>query len=158
MDIQNSKGVWTELVCSVGAVKSSAKNYYLSCPHCKKKVQEQANSQCGSCRAQYEQARPRYILNVMLSDMYDSCWVTAYDQQAQVLMGVPASEFARLNEEGLQQLLRKIRYRQMKMLLLTKNEEYNKEMRRKTGLVKINSLNYGEQTKAVLARLKQSMG
>ena len=30
------------------------------------------------------------------------------------------------------------------MLLLTKNEEYNKEMRRKTGLVKINSLNYGE--------------
>lgn len=122
MDIEESKGVWTQLVCSIGAVKSNGKNYYLSCPHCKKKVQEENNSDCASCQTHYEEAKPRYILNAMLSDMYDSCWVTLYDEQAELLTGIPASEFAKLNEQGLQDLLRKIRYKQSKMLLLTKNE------------------------------------
>lgn len=98
MDIEGSKGIWTELVCSVAAVRTTSKNYYLSCPHCKKKVQEELNSQCANCHTDYEEARPRYILNVMLSDMYDSCWVTAYDEQAEILTGIPASEFAKLNE------------------------------------------------------------
>jgi hypothetical protein len=62
----------------------------------------------------------------MLIDMYESIWVTFYDETAEQVTGMSATEFARLNEEGLQELLRKIRYKEIKLKMLTKNEEYQK--------------------------------
>lgn len=38
MDEVNSNGAWSEVVCSLAAIKTTAKNYYLACPSCKKKV------------------------------------------------------------------------------------------------------------------------
>ena len=62
----------------------------------------------------------------MLIDMYESVWTTLYDETAEQLTGMSATEFARLNEEGLQDLLRKVRYKEIKLKMLTKNEEFNK--------------------------------
>ena len=78
----------------------------------------------------------------MLIDMYESVWATLYDETAEQLTGMSATEFARLNEEGLQDLLRKVRYKEIKLKMLTKNEEFNKEMRKKTGAIKFLKLDY----------------
>ena len=78
----------------------------------------------------------------MLIDMYESVWTTLYDETAEQLTGMSATEFARLNEEGLQDLLRKVRYKEIKLKMLTKNEEFNKEMRKKTGAIKFLKLDY----------------
>jgi len=43
------------------------------------------------------------------------------------------------------------------MLLLTKNEEFNKEMRKKTSVIKIVNWSYAEETKSVLSRLRDMM-
>jgi hypothetical protein len=37
--------------------------------------------------------------------------------------------------------------------MVTKNEEYNNEVRKKTSIIKILDLNYAEETKCVLAKL-----
>ena len=43
MDEGNSNGTWSEVVCFVSNFKISGKNYYISCPKCKKKVIETEN-------------------------------------------------------------------------------------------------------------------
>lgn len=54
MDEQSTSGVWSEIVCTVNTIKTSSKNYYLSCPSCKKKVMDETNGECVSCHAHYE--------------------------------------------------------------------------------------------------------
>jgi ribosomal protein L29 len=76
--------------------------------------------------------------------MYDSVWATAYDEPAEAIMGISATEFASLKEEELQELIKKLRYKEFKLRLVTKNEEYNNETRKKTGIIKVLNLNYGE--------------
>ncbi len=36
-------------VCYISAITSSSKNYYLSCPNCKKKVIDEIDGKCDKC-------------------------------------------------------------------------------------------------------------
>lgn len=40
MDEVSNAGTWSEVVCFIIAIRLSAKNYYVSCPKCKRKVGE----------------------------------------------------------------------------------------------------------------------
>lgn len=53
MEEVSSSGTWSEVVCSLSSIKTTAKNYYLACPNCKKKVLDESNSQCGNCSKDY---------------------------------------------------------------------------------------------------------
>ena len=125
MDDINSKGVWSDIICSLSSLKNSFKNYYLACPHCKKKVLDETNGECAKCNKTYQESLPRYILNLSLCDNYDSIWATAYDEAAEIIMGITATQFAAMKEEQLQELIKKLRYKEFKLRLVTNNEEYN---------------------------------
>lgn len=53
MDEINSKGVWSDIICSLSSVRSSSKNYYIACPYCKKKVFDETNGECQKCNKSY---------------------------------------------------------------------------------------------------------
>lgn len=38
MDEIGSSGVWSEVICYINSMRYASKNFYVSCPHCKKKV------------------------------------------------------------------------------------------------------------------------
>ena len=56
---------------------------------------------------------------------------------------MPACEYARLKEDEVQELIRSIRYKEYKLKLVTKSEEYNSQVYKKTSIIKIMDLNYG---------------
>jgi hypothetical protein len=155
MDEVSSSGTWSEAVCFITAVKTSSKNYYISCPKCKKKVTEVENANCVSCDHFYEHAKYRYIMNMNVADYTDSVWINAYDETTEVLMGIPAQQFAELKEEELQEHIKRIKYRHWKLRLVTKNEEFNGIVRKKTTIIKILDLNYADETRLLLDKLKQ---
>ena len=96
------KGTWSEIVCSIGSIKTTGKTFYLACPSCKKKVIDEENGQCNNCSKSYEEACPKYFSTILICDSFDSLWVSAYDDVASVIMGIPASDYAKLSEEEVQ--------------------------------------------------------
>lgn len=94
--------MWSEVVCFVNSIRTNFKNYYLSCPNCRKKATEETDGMCIHCNKHYVRAQYRYILNVNLVDAFDNIWATAYDEVAEVIMGIngknfPADEFVTLS-------------------------------------------------------------
>lgn len=81
--------------------------------------------------------------------------MNAYDEAGEALLGMPANKFAELKEEEIQELLKKVRYKHKKLRLVTKNEEFNGTVRKKTTIIKVIELNYAEETKAILERVRQ---
>lgn len=90
-DLNNSNEegtVWSEVICHFSGISSTSKNYYLSCPNCKKKVDEEEKANCPKCNAFYNEGKYRYILNLNLIDYTDSLWATAYDEVAEIMLAL----------------------------------------------------------------------
>lgn len=77
-----------------------------------------------------------------ISDYTDSIWVTAYDEGGEAMMGISADEYSRMNEEQVQEHMKKVRYRHRKLKLVTKNEEFQGNVRKKTSIIKVMDVNY----------------
>lgn len=157
MDEVTPAGTWSEVVCFITAIRISGKNYYTGCPKCKKKVGETENSTCVNCGQFYEQPKNRYVMNMNVSDYTDSIWVTAYDEGGEGMMGISADEYSRFNEEQVQEHVRRVRYHHKKLKLVTKNEEFQGNVRKKTSIIKVSEVNYAEEAKLLLEKVRHMM-
>ena len=119
---------------------------------------EPVNGQCSSCSKVYEEARPKYIMNICICDCYDHLWVMAYDEAAEKIVGISAGEFSQLGDDEVQELVKATRFKEFKLKLVTKNEEYNNEIRKKTSIIRLMELNYGEESKSLLSKLQYLTG
>lgn len=54
-DLNNSieEVTWSEVICYFSGIRLNSKNYYLSCPNCKKKVEEEEKANCPKCDVFY---------------------------------------------------------------------------------------------------------
>ena len=158
MDEVTNAGTWSEVVSFITAIRLSAKNYYVSCPKCKRKVGDEENTACVHCGHFYEQPKNRYVMTMNVSDYTDSIWVTAYDESGEAMMGISAGEFSRLSEEQVQEHVKKMRYRYRKLKLVTKNEEFQGNVRKKTSIIKVTEVDFAEETKLLLEKVRQMVG
>ena len=93
-------------------------------------------------------------MQMLISDNFDSIWVNAYDDVATIITGISAPEFAKLSEEDIQDLIKAVRFRVFKVKLVTKEETFMNEARKKTSIIKVMDLNYAEESKTLLNKLQ----
>lgn len=69
---------------------------------CNRKVIEQADGtwRCEKCNASFPEPNYRYILTVSVVDGTGQLWMTLFDDQAKVLVGMSAKELLKLKEES----------------------------------------------------------
>lgn len=86
-DLKIGDSIWSEVICYLKAVRigGSSKNFYLSCPHCKKKITEETATDCLNCKKDFERPKYRYLLSVNLADDHDNIWVNTYDEGEKIL-------------------------------------------------------------------------
>lgn len=157
MDAIHEKGTWSEVVASITGIKTSTRPYYLSCPHCNKKVEE-ATTDCRHCTKEYERPKPKYIMQLSISDHFDGMWVNAYDEVSTIILGIKAPEYAELSEEEIQELVKKLKYNEFKLKMVTKNEEYNNDIKKKTTIIKIMNLNYANEAQSLAKKMMYLTG
>lgn len=58
----------------------------------------------------------------------------------------------------MQELVRRVRYRHKKLKLVTKNEEFQGNVRKKTSIIKVSEVNYAEETKLLLEKVRHMVG
>ncbi len=69
-ELDNGETLWTELICTVFAIRTGgSKGVYLSCPECRKKVEDDTErTVCPFCDKYYIRPKHRYLITVGLSD------------------------------------------------------------------------------------------
>lgn len=158
MDEISPHGSWSEVVCTFSSFNTALKNIYFVCPHCSKKVIEKTGGQCQNCSKQYEDAVPKYNVNFTLSDAYSSVFASAFDKPSQKILGISASEYVNLGEEGIEQLNKSKEGLEMKLKMVTNNQEYQGQVRKKTKIIDVLPLNYAAESRQILDRLHWMMG
>ena len=66
----------------------------------------------------------------------------------------PADYFVQLNEDEVQERIKLLKYKKMKVKLVSGLEEYNGDSRVKHKIIKIIPINYEEENKALLEDIK----
>lgn len=78
-------------------VKDDRTPWYNACPStddCKKKVQENGDGtwNCEKCNQSFTEYIPRWVLKCKVSDHSNGIWVSAFDEQATILLGTSAPD------------------------------------------------------------------
>jgi len=135
---------------------------YQACPteQCNKKVVDLANGQfrCEKCNTVTDDFKYRMILNINIADEYDNQWVTCFQEQGELMLGITSNELGKLkegDEQGYEGALRKIYFKSYFMKMRVKNDRFNDEDRTRVNVVNLSPVNFTEYNKKLLSDLKQ---
>ncbi|CAN0906747.1 Replication protein A 70 kDa DNA-binding subunit C [Linum grandiflorum] len=158
----NGKPDWISVNAAVIFVKSDS-FMYTACPimigdrPCNKKVSNNGDGKwrCEKCDQTVDECEYRYILQVQIQDHTGSTWATAFQESAELLMGMPAKDlyfmkFEQQDDEGFMKVLRKVLFTRYVFKLKILEETYNDEARVKSTVVKIEKVNCVSHSKALL--------
>ncbi|XP_014215325.1 replication protein A 70 kDa DNA-binding subunit [Copidosoma floridanum] len=135
---------------------------YKSCPSegCKKKVVDQSNGmyKCEKCQREFPNFIYRLLASANLVDWTANHWVTAFNDDAEVLMNASAQELGELKEKNDDTYMEKIgaaAFKSYIFKLRMKMENYNDENRLKATVVTIQPINYKTYTEHLLNNIKE---
>lgn len=152
------------VVACITNIRADAKTppWYLGCGSCKRKAQPSSAQdgayECSACGTTFKQATPWYMLRFALTDQTGSRMVTAFQTEAQAILGVTSEELYKAYSTNMARylsILARAANRQMVCALerrpaRTDGQKYDLQM---TG---ITELNYALETARALALLRQS--
>ncbi|OIR57869.1 MAG: DNA replication factor A protein 1 [Amphiamblys sp. WSBS2006] len=156
--LEQTSGVY-EVACFLADIRSE-KISYQSCPkeNCKKKVLEEGVGvyRCEKCNEEYDHCAYRYILNVVLSDHTEQCFVTFFDEEANALLGVSAEsleDMRKSSEDEYKAFLKTKMNQDLSVVVSCKFDEYNGENRWRGVAERSEKLDYASEAKRLLDEL-----
>ncbi|KAI6173387.1 Replication protein A subunit [Aphelenchoides besseyi] len=145
----DEKGVWAWLLATVNNVRSE-NAYYSACLNCPKKVVEENHQfRCDRCGVN-DSFRYLYKLNIEISDFSGTAWVSIFDELAQQLVGIDASQLASLHENNRDEydrILSEFKLNMYEMKVRARIEEYNEQQRVSWTCTAIRQVNRDRATK-----------
>jgi len=156
----SDKGDYATVRAFVNFIKhSEADPWYTACttPNCNKKVVEGAGGSwtCEKCNLNLPECNYRYILNMSIIDESGSTWVTAFNDQAEKLLGgVTAKELFEMrrtdNTAAYDKVFADCLFKPFIAKLRIKQEMVNDEMRTKSSVMAITDLDYVQENQKMI--------
>lgn len=138
---------------------------YKSCPTegCKKKLVDLANDmyRCEKCDKDYPNYKCRLILSLNLADWTGHQWATAFNDEAEKILGITADELGELQENDNDAYLEKFGDASFKSFIFTlrvKVEIFNDENRLKATCVTVSPVDYKEYNDYLIKEIKKMAG
>jgi len=123
-------------VCATVLQLKSENCLYQACPNgdCKKKVLDQQNGmyRCEKCNQEFPEFRWRILMQMNIADMTGNQWCTAFQEQAETILGTTCEDLGRLKTADMEDYTRifsRANFKQFNMRLRVKMETYNDESR-----------------------------
>jgi replication factor A1 len=74
--------------------------YYTGCPHCRRKISlKESNGKCPHCSKSYEEIGYFYLCSLLVADGSEQCWVQAFGEAGEALLGISAKELVEWTKE-----------------------------------------------------------
>ncbi|XP_069936741.1 replication protein A 70 kDa DNA-binding subunit isoform X1 [Cherax quadricarinatus] len=138
---------------------------YSACPadSCNKKVIDMNNGlyRCEKCCREFDTFNWRLLLQANVADYTDNLWATAFQDQAEMMLGVTAAELGSTREnniEAFQNIITAATFQSYMLKFRVKMETYNDESRLKYSVVSCSKLDPKEYNLRLISEIKQMSG
>ncbi|KAL6425446.1 hypothetical protein ACFW04_009553 [Cataglyphis niger] len=122
---------------------------YKACPveSCKKKLIDQSTGifRCEKCNRDYPNFAYRLLASMNIADATGSRWITAFNEDAEKILGMPAQELGELKENDNDAYMQKFgeaSFKRFTFSLRAKSEVFQDEMRVRHTCASVTPLNY----------------
>jgi len=139
--------------------------WYLACPNreCNKKVSTSdvdGSVHCDKCNRTYgEGGIPRYILNFIICDYSGSCWITAFNEQAEQILEVSASKLQEYkmqgNEAAFEAVFQRAVFKSFVFKIRAKMEQGMDEQRVRCHAVGAAQIDYKRESQMLLEEIER---
>ncbi|XP_075977979.1 replication protein A 70 [Anticarsia gemmatalis] len=138
---------------------------YKACPQeqCNKKLVDNENGtfRCEKCNREYPNYKYRILLAANVSDPTGDQRVTAFNESAEMMLGLKAEEIGRMFEydkTAYTQAFEEIKFKTFVFKFRTKMETYNDEARLKTTVMNLQPIDYKDANAKLIANIKSMTG
>ncbi|KAG7204042.1 hypothetical protein KM043_001901 [Ampulex compressa] len=138
---------------------------YKACPTdaCNKKLIDQANQmyRCEKCDKEYPNFKYRLLASTNLADWTENQWITAFNEDAEKILGITAQELGELHENDNDAYLEKFgeaTFKSFIFKLRVKMEVFSDENRLKTMSLAVIPMDYKMYNNHLLSKIKEMIG
>ncbi|AOW05464.1 hypothetical protein B0I72DRAFT_140579 [Yarrowia lipolytica] len=131
-------------------------------PDCNKKVVEHGDEwRCEKCEKNMDKPLYRYILSINVGDATGSMWLTAFNEPAEVIMGMTADQLTEIQtsqgDDEFEQAVQKVTGKQYTLRCRSKQEFYNEESKARHQVLTAQALDYLKDIDELIKDLDQYM-
>eukprot|EP00250_Pteridium_aquilinum_P034781 c8088_g1_i1 orf=345-2195(-) len=145
----------------ISFIKPDQAMWYLACQTCNRKVTEDLGSSkfwCEGCQKNFDGCNRRYILTVKLTDFSGEGWVSAFNEQAELVLGNTADQLADIRSQigeknAYEEELKKAMWVPYVLRVSVAQTEYMNEKRQRITVRSISSVNWEEESKYLLEQI-----
>ncbi|KAK3037962.1 hypothetical protein RJ639_030667 [Escallonia herrerae] len=156
------KPVFFSIRAYVSLIKPDQTMWYKACKTCNKKVTEAIGSGywCEGCQKNDEECCLRYILALKLSDSSSEAWVSAFNEQAEKIIGCSADELDKMkSQEGegnpFQLKLKEATWVPHLFRVSVTLQEYNNEKRQRITIRAVAPVDFAAESKFMLEQISK---
>lgn len=137
----------------VEMIKNNPTNpsYYLACPTCSKKLN---GSNCSKCQKTIPNPSEKYMLSFAAMDSSGSMWLSCFNEPGEKIMGISAHVFAGMSESEREKLIRSRYFKSFIFTVRAKTEEYNGKNRIHTSVIRVEPIDFLQESRSLLEKIK----
>ncbi|XVF49955.1 hypothetical protein PTKIN_Ptkin04bG0057800 [Pterospermum kingtungense] len=146
----------------VSLIRPEQAMWYRACKTCNKKVTETFESGywCEGCQKNDQECSLRYIMVSKISDASGEAWVSAFNEEAEKIVGCSADELDKLkSEEGeikaYEQKLKESTWIPHLFRVSVTQNEYNNEKRQRITVRAVAPIDFAEESRFLLEEIKK---
>ncbi|XP_022738114.1 replication protein A 70 kDa DNA-binding subunit B-like isoform X1 [Durio zibethinus] len=146
----------------VSLIRPEQAMWYRACKTCNKKVTEAVGSGywCEGCQKNDEECSLRYIMVSKISDASGEAWVSAFNEEAEKIVGCSADELDKLKSEAgeinaYQQKLQEATWVPHLFRVSVTQNEYNNEKRQRITVRAVAPIDFAEESRFLLEEIKK---
>ncbi|XVF54433.1 hypothetical protein PTKIN_Ptkin05aG0179900 [Pterospermum kingtungense] len=158
----DDKPAFFSIKAYVSLIRPEQAMWYRACKTCNKKVTESIGSGywCEGCQKNDDECSLRYIMVSKISDASGEAWVSAFNEEAEKIVGCSADELDKLkSEEGeinaYQQKLKEATWVPHLFRVSVTQNEYNNEKRQRITVKAIAPIDYAEESRFLLEEMNK---
>ncbi|KAM3318841.1 replication protein A 70 kDa DNA-binding subunit B [Capsicum chacoense] len=155
------KPVFFSMKAYISFIKPEQAMWYRACKTCNKKVTDAVGSGywCEGCQKNDAESSLRYIMALKVSDASGEAWLSAFNEQAEKILGCSADELDKLkSEEGetaYQMKLKEATWVPHLFRVSVAPQEYNNEKRQRITVRAIAPVDYAAESKYLLEEMSK---
>ncbi|MBA0761581.1 hypothetical protein Gotri_024207 [Gossypium trilobum] len=158
----DEKPAFFSIKAFVSLIRPEQAMWYRACKTCNKKVTEAVGSGywCEGCQKNDEECNLRYIMVSKISDTRGEAWVSAFNEEAEKIVGCSADELDKLKSEqgdidGYQQKLKEATWVPHLFKVSVTQNEYNNEKRQRITVKAVAPIDFAEESRFLLEEIKK---
>ncbi|KAJ7277071.1 hypothetical protein O6H91_02G027800 [Diphasiastrum complanatum] len=159
-EVGEGKPAFFNVRACISFVKPEQPMWYLACGTCNRKVTEEGHSSfwCEGCQKRYETCNRRYIMSAKMTDSTGETWISAFNEQAEQLLGHSAEELAKIrsqDDNGKSYLaeLTKVSWHPRIFRLSVAQTEYMNEKRQRITIRSVHNVDWAAESNYLLEQI-----